>query len=154
MKILVVISLLALFSTGCSNSADPAQEATDSERLQVAETALRYMIDKSAKSDTGKFFEYVIEDGEFTKQLVEAFAGHTPQVVSDVHVNTSGEEAVDVAGNRVKLWAVSVVDVRPERAVANVKWTAGKLEASSLTLKLRKNDNGWFVESEMLKMIQ
>lgn len=150
--LLAIVLMVAVISSGCAEIADTVRHSEKDERFQVAEAALRYMMVKSSKSDSGKISSYVLEDGEYTDRLVKAFEGFQPLVVSGTQVNTAGPEALDVTGKRVKTWSVDVVDVRQERAAASVKWYSGTLEAGSSSLLLRRNDGIWTVELETLEM--
>src|SRR6185312_2731191 len=66
------------------------ESSTGPDRYQVAETALRFLMDANSGQGVERdyYSAYVIRPGEFTSQLVAAFSHYKPRVVSDIEVST------------------------------------------------------------------
>lgn len=148
-QLLVGLSLACLVFAGCARMPQP-KPSIASDRYQAAEASLRYMMD--AHSGKGKECEYysayAIESGEFTTQLLAAFADYKPKVIADDQVSTNSGAALDkVTGKPVKIWSVEVLDLHDDRATAKVTWYVGNLGAGSDTLHLRRKNDKWIVES-------
>src|SRR6266446_6245054 len=68
------------------------------ERYHVMEAALRYMLKAHSSHGVERdyYSAYVLpKDGEFTPELVVAFAGYKPPVTADIEVSTGKGEARD-----------------------------------------------------------
>jgi len=153
MRTLVITLLLTL--TGCAPAS--LQHTTSlPDRYYVAEAALHYMLDSHSKSGSERDFysAYVLEQGEFTAELLKSFPNYHPPVSTSIEVSTESGGAVDKAtGKPVKLWSVKVQEVRGERATAYVSWYSGNLAAGGHTIKLSRKNGKWVVTSEKMNWI-
>lgn len=153
-KWLVVLMLFAI--AGCARTPQVAQRVP-SDRFQVAETALRHMMEKYGKGDfeSGDYSACVIYGGELTSQLVAAFPNHKPKVVANVPVSTEAGVPIDESsGERVDVWVVKVDKIDGNQATAKVSWKCGALCGSGFTVELVRKDGRWSVDSEKLEWIQ
>ena len=154
---IIIMTSLACIAQGQSSNAPARQPAatspkTLSERYYVLEAALRYMMNahSSQGEERDHYFAYVLpKDGEFTPELVAAFAGYKPPVMPRTKAAAGNRGAHDEAtGKPFKFWSGKVTDIHRDRATAYVSWYVGPLAAGGHTLQLRRKEGKWIVESE------
>jgi hypothetical protein len=85
MRPLILIALIAAAVIGCTRKPQAIHPA-GSNRYQVAEAALCHMMDEYSRSDGKDWSAYVIDGGEFTPQLVAAFANYSPKVIANIQI--------------------------------------------------------------------
>jgi hypothetical protein len=133
-----------------------SQPARD-DRYQVAEAALRYLMDSHSGHGHGEgdCSAYVVDGGEFTPQLLTAFADYQPPVVANVQLSQNAVGAVidKATGKRVKAWSVKVEGINGVYATAGVTWHSGNLAAGGHTLRLHRKNGHWIVVSEKMDWI-
>ena len=98
-------------TTAASGPRDSALFAT---YASGAGPLLRSVAHSSTRSGARLYYSaYVLpKDGEFTSELVAAFAGYKPPVTASIKVVTGKGEARDKAtGKRVKLWSGKVTEI-------------------------------------------
>ena len=152
LRLLANICILML--VGCARTP---HHSADYDRYRVEEAALRYLMDaQSAYGDERDHYSaYVIQQGQYTSQLLAAFDDYKPRVVADMQVSTMRGVAVDKAtGKPVKLWSVRVIELEGDRATAGVSWSTGNVGAGRYTLHLLRRKVGrWMVDSEKMDWI-
>src|SRR6185369_7605431 len=96
MRLLTLSCVLML--VGCAASPKP-QRSGDATHYQIAEAALRYLMDKHSNHGVERdyYSAYVLGRGEFTSRLIAAFAGYKPPVVADIQVSNKNGVLVDKA---------------------------------------------------------
>jgi hypothetical protein len=160
--IITFVASLACIAQAQSSNAPACQPVaaipkTLPERYYVLEAALRYMLNAHSSHGVERdhYSAYVLpKDGEFTPDLVAAFAGYKPPVTASIKVVTGKGEARDKAtGKRVKLWSVKVTEIHGDRATAYVSWYVAPLGAGGHTLQLWRKDGKWIVESENMDWV-
>jgi predicted small lipoprotein YifL len=150
MRTFAVTLLLALSVAGCGRTP-PLQSTSLPDRYYVAEAALHYLLDMHSGHgiERDHYSAYVLEQGEFTSELLASFPNYKPTVTTNIQVSTDSGEALDKATRKpVKLWAVKVREIHGERAVAYVSWFSGSEAAGGATIHLRRKDGRWIIESE------
>ena len=132
-----------------------ASSTTAHDRFLVMEVSLRYLFDKFPDNGPSPHFSaYVLETGEFTSELVEAFRGYRPTVTASIEVVSDSGEALDKAtGRPVRLWSVEVRELRGDRATAFVTWHYANLAAGGHTVQLQRQDGRWVVTSEKMDWV-
>jgi len=158
--IIVFVASLASVVHGQSSNALgnlPPPSKTLPERYYVMEAALRYMLitPSSQGGKTNPFSAYVLpKDGEFTPELVAAFAGSKPQVTAAIGVVSDEKGARDKAtGQPVMLWSAKITKMSGDAATAYVSWYSAPLGGGGHTLRLRHKAGKWIVESEKSEWI-
>ncbi len=145
--------MFAIIVGGCHRAAPPN---SPTERFQVAECALRYMLQKysAGPGQTNENSAYVLAPGEFAPRLVAAFAGFKPMVTTNIQISTdSGLARNKATGALVKIWNVEVREVNWDNAIAYVSWYEGNLAAGGHTVRLHRKDGRWSVISESMDWV-
>jgi hypothetical protein len=155
----VVRKVYGVIESWCRNGSDSAkkeglgqpQHASLPDRYYIEEAALRYMLDKHSRSpaERASCSAYVLEQGEFTSQLLASFQHYKPIVTTNIQFSTDSGMALDKAtGKRVKLWSVEIREIDGDVAVAHVTWYSGRRAAGGHTIELRRKQGIWVVQSE------
>ena len=104
--------------------------------------------------DRDYYSAYVIENGEFTAQLVAAFADYKPKVVMNIQIsNDKGEARNKATGKLVQLCSVKVHEIKGNNATVYVTWYSAPEGAGGHTIQLQKKDGKWTVESEKMDWV-
>jgi hypothetical protein len=153
MRISVVITLLMLSIVGCTRSSRPKRQALP-EGYYVVQSALSYAFEESSGAGAARdyFSAYLLDGGEFTDQLVVAFADYKPTVRRYTQTTTAGAAVQEKAtSNRVKLWKVEIKQIHEAHATATVGWQVFRPGFprgwDNDIIELRREGGKWIVES-------
>lgn len=157
----LILFLVGVLVSGCQDCHTPAltqlpptQADIAHERFLVMEASLRYMFDKYPDDKVHPHFSaYVLDRGEFSNELVEAFRGYKPAVTASVETVMSDSYVLVDKATRlpVKGWSVEVRELQGDRAVAFVTWITANTGGGGHAIQLRRQDGQWVVESEKVE---
>ncbi|HTV41762.1 MAG TPA: hypothetical protein VMF08_14365 [Candidatus Sulfotelmatobacter sp.] len=128
-----------------------------SERYQVAEAALRHVMDEysASSAERAAYSAYALDGGEFTLQLVIAFSGYKPKVEANIQIQfaPNGVPTNKADGKSVELWTVENIKIHDDHATANVQVYQSSEGMEYYTVRLRHLNGKWVFESKTLDIV-